>query len=354
VRLLEGYIGRTVAGHIVGVMLVLLAIYFFSGMVAELRQIGKGEYDFAAAMLYSLMLLPRQAYELFPLVALLGTMLGLGALANTSELTVMRAAGVSVRRILLATLKMGLVLAALATLLGEVVAPPLEKEAKLARAQALAENFSVNTSEGLWARDGRTYINIRRLFADGRASGVSLYRFGDAHELKSVVAAHTAVYHEGEWLLEQVTVNRIEPDGVSTQRHQTLRWSSALNPALINLVAVKPEYLSVWDLRGYLSYMEDNGLEARQYRLALWKRLLAPLVTAGMVLLAVPFVLGSLRTVSIGQRILVGTLIGIGFYLFNAVFNQIALVYAVPPSLASMLPTMVVYALWAVMMRRVY
>lgn len=352
-RLIDRYIGRTVAVHILGVALVLLTIYFFSGVVTEIGRVGKGDYTVGAAMRYSLMLLPRQAYELFPLAALVGTMLGLGALANSSELAVIRAAGVSVRGVLLAVLKTGLLLALLATALGEGVAPPLEKAAKLERATALAQNFRMNTRQGLWARDGNTFINIERLFIDGRASAIALYQFGPDHALRSIVRAHTGHYQGGSWTLFQVTVTTLGPTAIHTEYHEQMPWSSQLNPRVINLVAIKPDYLSALELTGYLDYMRSNGLEARPYELAFWKRLLSPLVTAGMVLLAVPFVLGSMRAVSVGQRVMAGSLIAIGFYLFNAVFSEIALVYAVPPLLAAATPTLVVYGLWAVLMRRV-
>lgn len=353
-RILDRYIGRTVAVHIGIVMVVLLAMYFFSAFVNEMGEVGKGNYQLSDAVRYTLMQIPLYVYQLFPLSALIGTMLGLGALANTSELTVMRAAGVSVRRIMLAVLKVGLLLVVGVTAIGEWVAPPLEMEAQIERARALAKNVSLNTEDGLWARDGRAFINIRRLFSDGRASEVRIFQFDRNHRLEQTVFARQGVYRDDAWQLSEVTASRIEPDGVQTRRMKTMRWQSSLTPKVIDVVAIAPENLSIRELWDYLRYMRENGLEDKRYDLALWIRIMTPFATAGMILLAVPYVFGSLRTVSIGQRIMVGALLGIGFYLFNGVFSRVGVVYNLPPEVAASLPTLVVYGLWAFMMRRVY
>ncbi|WP_303903564.1 LPS export ABC transporter permease LptG [Thiohalomonas denitrificans] len=352
-KLLDGYIARTVAGQIGAVMLVLLAIYFFSTFVSEMGDVGKGDYTVSDALLFTLMQVPLYTYQLFPLVALVGTMLGLGALANTSELTVMRAAGVSVRRIMVAVMKVGLVMVVAVTVIGELIAPRLEMQAQMQRAEALGKNISLNTKDGLWARDGRSFINIERLLVDGHASNVRIYRFADDHSLHETIFAPRGIYQDDAWQLEQVIRNHVTPEGVESRHVESLRWESSLEPGVIDMVAIKPENLSARDLWEYLRYMRENGLEDRRYNLAFWIRIMIPFATAGMVLLAIPFVFGSMRTVSIGQRIMLGALLGIGFYLFNAIFNRVGVVYNIPPFLAASLPTFIVYALWGVMMKRI-
>ncbi len=352
-RILVRYIGRTVLSHVAVVLLVLLAMYFFSNFVAELEDVGRGNYDFFAALQYTVLLIPRQAYELFPLVALLGTMLGLGALANTSELTVMQAAGVSVRQVVSAVFKVGLLMVVVVTVLGEGIAPPLEKYARIERAKAMERNISVNTRDGLWARDGDTFININRLLPGAIATGVLLYRFDEQNRLTEMTYARTAEYQGNVWHLQGVTRNYISEEGVRTEYRPEGTWRSGLRPRIVDIVAVPPENLSVVDLFDYVRYLRENGLESRRYELAFWVRIIAPLATGGMVLLAVPFVFGSMRTVSVGARIMTGALLGIGFYLFNGIFNRIGLVYELPPVVAAVLPTLVVYGLWLVMMRRV-
>lgn len=352
-KLLDRYIGQTIIQHTALVLLVLVAIYFFTTLVEELNYVGRREYGMMDALQYALMLMPRQTYELFPMAALLGGMLGLGTMASSNELTVIRAAGVSVQRIMLAVLKTALVLMLLMALVGEFAAPALEQQARIQRAQALTENISLNVKEGLWAREGNTFVNIERLLPGGLANGVSLYVFDERHSLREMVRADMAVYREGSWVLQAGQRSRLTAAGVETAAVGEQRWDTGLTPEVISVAALPAEKLSVTELAGYVAYTRANGLDARLYEVALWMRAVAPLAAVGMMLLAVPFVFGSLRSVGIGVRITVGALLGIGFYLFNGVFARAGIVYHLPPALSATLPTLLVFGLWWLLMRRV-
>lgn len=352
-RLLGNYIGKTIAGHILAVMLVLLSLYFFSTFVTEITEVGKGKYQIFDALQFSIMLLPRQVYELFPLVALMGTMLGLGALANTSELTVMRAAGISVPQIMREILKIGAVLVVIAAILGEVIAPPLEKEARIQRARALSEKISVNAKSGLWAREGDTFVNIERLLTNGRASGIHLYRFDAAGKLLETTSARQGQYVDNRWQLQRVAHTFFGEQQITRQFEKEAVWKSGVTPEVIDVVAVPPENLSIVDLQDYIRYLHENELEAQRYELSFWMRIVTPFSTAGMILLAIPFVFGSLRAVGVGQRIVLGALIGIGFYLFNGIFGRIGVVYNLSPIISAATPTLMVYLAWYYLMRRV-
>jgi lipopolysaccharide export system permease protein len=352
-RLLGTYIGKTIAGHTVAVMLVLLSLYFFTTLVTEITDVGKGNYQMLNALQFSIMLLPRQVYELFPLVALMGTMLGLGALANTSELTVMRAAGVSVPQIMREILKVGAVMVVIAAILGELIAPPLEKEARIQRARALSEKISVNVKSGLWAREGDTFINIERLLTNGRASGIHLYRLDPDGKLLQSTTATQGQYLDESWQLTQVVHTYFDEQRITHKHEKSAEWKIGVTPEVIDLVAVPPENLSILDLHEYVNYLHENGLEAQRYELSFWTRIATPFATAGMILLAIPFVFGSLRAVGVGQRIVLGALIGIGFYLFNGIFGRVGVVYNLSPIFSAVTPTVLVYLAWFLLMRRV-
>lgn len=352
-RLLGNYIGKTIAGHILAVMLVLLSLYFFSTFVTEITEVGKGKYQIFDALRFSIMLMPRQVYELFPLVALMGTMLGLGALANTSELTVMRAAGISVPQIMREILKIGAVMVVIAAILGEVIAPPLEKEARIQRARALSEKISVNAKSGLWAREGDTFVNIERLLTHGRASGIHLYSFDPDGKLLQSTSAKQGQYVDNRWQLQRVEHTFFDEKRITVKFEKTAEWKSSVTPEVIDVVAIPPENLSILDLQEYITYLHENELEAQRYELSFWVRFVTPFATAGMILLAIPFVFGSLRAVGVGQRIVLGALIGIGFYLFNGIFGRIGVVYDLSPIFSAATPTVMVFVAWYFLMRRV-
>lgn len=351
-KLLDRYIGRSVISHTFVAFIILVIIYFFSTLVNEMGSVGKGNYGTANAVLYSIMLLPRQAYELFPMVALLGAILGLGALAGNSELTVIRASGVSVKCITLAVIKAGVLMIVVVVALGEGVAPQLEKEANQQRLRALSKSVSLNTSDGLWAKDGESFIVIHQLNPDGKANRISLYHL-QGQRISEIDSAASGEYNNGVWTLHNVRKTLFSEQGVSVVRQKRIEWNSSLTPEVINLAAIAPENLATWELYDYVDYLQDNGLASQRYEVALWIRLMMPLATGGMILLALPFVFGSTRSSGVGQRIMIGALIGIAFYLANGVFSRMGLIYDVPPLISASAPTILIYMAWFWLMRRV-
>jgi lipopolysaccharide export system permease protein len=352
-RLLDRYIGVTVAGSTFIVLVVLLALFSFGSFVAELDAVGKGDYTLTVAAEYVLLSLPRIAYQLFPVIALLGSVIGLGILASNNELLVMRAAGVSVGRITLSVMKVGLLWTLAAIILGEFVAPVTDRLAQTMHNTALVDRFAMTSQNGLWARDGQNFIHIRDVLANGVVGGVTIYEFDNKQRLLEVTQARTGQFSGGKWVLHQVERSRIDPGGVETQELRRLEWQSLLTPAMIAVVVVKPDSLSLKGLFDYIGYLRDNGLDAELYQLAFWNKIVLPVTTAVMVFLSIPFIFGPLRSVGIGQRIFVGTLVGIGFYLLGQLFGFAGLLYRLPTPLSAALPTGLFFILAVLLVRRV-
>jgi lipopolysaccharide export system permease protein len=350
---LDRYIGVTVAGSTLVVMLVLLVLFSFGAFVADLDAVGKGDYTLTVAAEYVLLTLPRMAYELFPVIALLGSVIGLGVLASNNELLVMRAAGISVARISLSVMKVGLLWTIVAVILGEFVAPYTDRYAQTMHNTAMVDRFAMTSQNGLWARDGSDFIHIRDVLDDGLVGGVTIYHFNDKQRLLEVTRARTGRFAAGKWLLHQVERSHVDPRRVETEHIKQQEWRSLLTPDMINVVVVKPDSLSFKGLLDYISYLRDNGLDAERYQLAFWKKIVLPFTTAVMVFLSIPFVFGPLRSVGIGQRIFVGTLVGIGFYLLGQLFGFAGLLYRLPTPLSAALPTALFFILAVLLVRKV-
>lgn len=344
-KLLNTYIGTTIAASTGIVTLVLLALFLFSNFVAELDDVGQGGYGVIEAAQYTLLTMPRLTYQLFPIIALLGTIIGLGVLANNSELTAMRAAGVSLLQLVKAVMAVGLVLMMVAAAIGEAVAPAAERLAQDLRFSAIAGNNTLKARQGLWARDGRKFIYLENVLQDGSLANISIYVFTKQLQLEQMTHAVRALYRDNQWELQDVVHSNVSSKGVTVRRAKSEPWQSPLSPDFIQMVAVKPEFLTAWGLYRYINYLKDNGLNAESYEQAFWRKIVAPLSTGVMVFLAIPFVLGPLRSVPIGQRILAGVLIGIGFYLFNQVFGYVGLVYGINVILSVIFPTLLFLAI---------
>lgn len=352
--LLQRYIAKTILTSTSLVLLILLGLYTFMDFVAELEDLGKGEYHLKDAAIYILLSMPKRIYELLPIAALLGSVLGLGNLASQSELVAMRAAGVSVQQISKAVMIVAICLMIIAVFVGEILRPPLEQQAREAQSKAQTGTIGSRSEHGFWTRDGLHFNHIRRIQSDGHFSGISIYEFDQQHRLRIVTKAEQAHYEEDVWALTDVVQSTIDEQGVKVRSVAHALWRSQLNPGMVNIVLVPPEFLPVWSLLNYIDYLKDNHQAAAQYEIAFWMKIMMPISSAVMVFLAVPFVFGSLRSSPIGGRILIGSLVGVGFHLLNQSFQHLGLVFGLIPWLTAALPTLL-FAIWGLLlMRRIY
>jgi len=352
--ILQRYIAQAILTSTGLVLLVLLGLYTFMDFITELEEVGKGEYQLADVLAYLALSMPKRIYELLPIAALLGSVLGLGNLASQSELVVMRAAGISIQGINKAVMIVAVGLVLLALFIGEVIRPPAEQAARELQSMAQTGTVGSRSDNGFWTRDGTHFNHIDRILPDGRFAGVSIYEFDDENRLRVVTQAKEARYDDTGWTLSDVIQSNLDKDGVSVKAVEYAQWRSQLNPGMLNVVIVPPEFLPVWSLVEYIRYLKTNHQSVGQYQMAFWMKVMMPLSSAVMVFLAVPFVFGPLRSTPIGARILVGTLVGIGFHLFNQSFQHIGLVFGVLPWLAASLPTLVFAGIGYYWMKRIY
>ncbi|GAB4299236.1 MAG: LPS export ABC transporter permease LptG [Methylophaga sp.] len=339
-RILSRYIAKNILASTLLVLLVLLSLYTFMDFIAELEDLGKGNYSIGSIFSYIILTMPKRIYELLPVAALLGSVIGLGNLASQSELVAMRAAGFSITDTNKAVIIVAALLMLLALIIGEGLRPVTEQSARELQSVAQTGTVGSRSEHGFWTRDGNHFNHIERINADGSFSNVEIYEFDDQHRLRILTRAATAEYREGNWILTDVVQSTINQAGVKVRSVKHARWQSQLNPGMANIVVVPPEFLPVWDLLEYINYLKDNHQSVAQYELAFWSKLMMPVSAAVMVLLAVPFVFGPLRTAPMGGRILTGALLGIGFHLFNQSFQHMGLVFGLLPWIASTFPTM--------------
>ncbi len=351
--ILQRYISKTILSSTALVLVVLLALYTFMDFITELDDLGKGEYQLSNILAYLALSMPKRIYELLPVAALLGSVIGLGTLASQSELVAMRAAGVSVKDISKAVLMVAAILMVIALLIGEVMRPVTEQRALQIQTAAQTGTEGSQSQYGFWTRDGNHFNHIQRIHRDGRFEGIKIYEFDSNHRLRVVTQAKEARYQDNDWLLLEVVQSFLDENEVEVRTVERAKWRSRLNPGMLNVVIVPPEFLPVWSLVEYVSYLKTNHQSVSQYQLAFWSKIMMPVSSAVMVFLAVPFIFGPLRSTPIGGRILVGVLVGIGFHLFNQSFQHMGLVFGVLPWLAASLPTFVFAGIGIYMLRRV-
>ncbi|MGH1373398.1 MAG: LPS export ABC transporter permease LptG [Cellvibrionaceae bacterium] len=339
-RKLNQYIARTVIGAVSMVLLVIVSLDAIAALVDQLGEL-KGNYNFAEALAYVGLTLPGRIYSNIPLSALVGCLVGLGILASSSELVVMRAAGVSVVQITWSVMKPVLLFIVLSIGLGEYVTPLTDQIADSRRAIAQGDKKALESRHGLWNREGSEFMHFNAVLPNGRLYGVTRYRFDEQGQLTASSFAQTAIYQGDHWLEEEGQESLITADGVQVHQYDWRRWNTELSPKLLNVLVLRPEALSIQNLYSYAQYLQQQELDSSEYWLAFWKKLLQPLATASLVLIAVSFIFGPLRQVTMGQRIFTGVIVGIVFRTTQDLLGPASLVFGFSPLIAVALPLLV-------------
>ncbi|WP_413736037.1 LPS export ABC transporter permease LptG [Sodalis sp. RH21] len=338
---LDRYIGKTIFNTIMMTLFMLVSLSGIIKFVDQLRKVGQGDYSAVGAGLYTLLSIPKDIEIFFPMAALLGALMGLGTLASRSELVVMQASGFTRMQIAGAVMKTAIPLVLLTMAIGEWVAPQGEQMARNFRSQALYGGSMLSVQNGLWAKDGNDFIFIERVVSDNQLSGVNIYHFDDQNRLQTLRYAANANFNDGIWHLSQVDESGLTDNTQITGR-QTLsgEWKTNLTPDKLGVVALDPEALSISGLYNYVHYLKQSGQEASRYQLNMWSKIFSPFSVAVMMLMAVSFIFGPLRSVAMGVRMITGISFGFLFYVLDQIFGPLSLVYNMPPLFGALIPSM--------------
>jgi lipopolysaccharide export system permease protein len=318
---------------------LLVALDALFALIDELDDLGRGDYGMTELLAYVALTLPGRTYEMLPSAALLGGLLWLGNLAAHSELTAMRAAGMTLGRFIGWVMQAGLVIVVVMVGVGEFFAPAAESRAQHLKATAFDQQLSVGPI-GLWARDGNRMVKADTVLPGNRLIGVRVIEVGDQGAPQVVTRAERARFVEGRWQLQGVARSRLSPQRVDVEHHEQQTIERLIAPEYFDVLVVEPGQMSGRVLLRYIGYLQENGLDSAPYEVAFWQRLSLPASTFVMLLLAIPFLFGSQRESGAGQRLFIGIVIGIAFAIVMRVLTHLGLVFQLPPLLAATLPVL--------------
>lgn len=351
--LLARYIRRTILGYTLIVMIVLLVLSALYLFINEQNDIGVGTYTTGDALWYVALNLPKYAFDMLPIAALIAALLALGNLARSMELIVVRAAGISTLRIGLWVASAGFVLMIITAILGEYVSPALEQYGRQMKAYEKFRDYSMG-NRGAWAKDGNTIVSFKQQTAGATYGGVYIFKFDGQRRLESVGRADTAaVDRNNDWRLSNYRESRIDGDRVIPSRQPQATLDTTLSSEFLGLAAMDPDMLTGRDLRNYIAHLRDNGLDARAYETGFWARIARTVAVTIIVVLAVPFAFGPMRSTGTGARTVVGILIGVAFLFLAKMIESGGEVFNAPPLVIAWTPTVLLALLTTIAVSRV-
>lgn len=339
--LINRYIILVVLRAMFVVLCITVAVNTFVAVAHEIDNVGEGSYTLLVLINYILMTSPSSLYSFFPMIGLIGAIVGLGGLASNSELIVMRASGYSVGQIVRSVFMAALISGVLMVSVGELVAPTLMHKAEIYKKHSRSDGDSIETQHGVWMRVGSNFLHVNRVLDRNKLYGVDRYHVTDQGKLAFVQHAATLSYSENGWQAKNVSETVILDDHIDAGEYREQKWDLELNPDALAYGYDDPMQMTLWKLHDFIGYRAEVGLPVSQYLLVFWQRILQPLALMVMVMLAIPFIFSTARSGTMGLRIVLGAICGLGFYLLNQFAGQFSVVYQLPGWLGALFPVVI-------------
>ena len=353
-KTLTRYIGREVLYATMLIFVALLSLFAFFDLIHELGNVSKDGYPLSRALLFVGLSLPGHSYELMPTAALIGTLFAIALLVSNSEYTVMRASGASLTQITWAIIRIGIPLAIVTFLAGELLAPPAERLAQQVRLQTQGQQtrvFAQQFQSGFWFKQGRqdsggdpadneqTFANIKSLLTDNTLLGVRIYQFDGEMRLKALRVADSGTFVEdGRWLLKNVRTTELSSQGAKVSRADEWVWKTVLKPSILTVYQVAPEKLEMSSLYDNINVLGSNQQKTSRFEIALWNKIFYPAAVLVMMVLALPFAYFQRRAGGVGFRIFAGTILGLLFFLLGRLFSYLGVINDWPPLFSAAFP----------------
>lgn len=338
IKILPRYIMKTIMLAVGLTALIITAVLFLIAMLSELKSIGQGDYTLSQAFWYVLLRTPNQLYQFFPLLILLGSIVGLSALSANREISVMRVYGFSVKQIIYSVLSAAIILIAFATAVGELAAPHLSYRAEIQKENAQNGGQAVVTASGVWFHVDNNFIHVQNVVGRELLKGVTRYEFADDHRLIAAYYAKELAYENNAWHMYDVVKTTFYAEQTKSQAISEAPWTLPLNTNLLNIGLVDPSEMSLAKLAKFSDYLEQNGLQSAEYQYQFWQRIFQPFASLIMLFIAIIIVLGTVSHASLGLRVVTGILVGFVFFILNAFLGQLSIVYQLPAFFAALLP----------------
>ena len=345
-KIRDRYIAKTLLSYTLVVLLVWLSIYSFFNFLTEINVVGQESYTILSAIKYIILKMPEVTYSQASPVILLGCVLGIGHLATTNQLLIFRISGASILKITAITLKNALIFVIAIIAIGEAIAPMLSNFAELGRSNALGNNVLTTSQEGFWIRDGDNFINVQKNIDGKLFSGITVIEVNSSNKIERVIKSENAVFDGNSLDMSGTEIFSISNEGffdnISLKEHNSYNKTVSFDQDLIDSLKKEPKDLTTWTIIKQIQFLSDNKLRSEIFEVELYKRLIKPVTLVAMILLAMLFIFGSTRDITLGRKIFFGVALGLSFEMLSRIASAMALSFDFNPLMSAILPSTLV------------
>ncbi len=328
-KIIDKYIVKNLLLATLVIIILVVGIDICVTFMVEQGDVGKGGYTLLNAFEFAILTSPSHVAAGFPVICLIGMMIGLSLLNLNHEICIIRTNGYSLAKICSIAVIASLVLSLLMLGVNEWLAPLGKQTAEIHKAIAKSGGHALRSKHGFWLRASGDFVHIEKILYDGELEHITRYKV-EGSELKKITYAARARYIHNQWHAYDVKKTTFENEQTISDYESEIVWQKFLKPEFLRVVSIDPQDLSLTGLYNYIKYRKQNGLFYEQYQLALWQKLLQPITVMVMIFLAVPFVFAEIRSTAVSKRLVLSILVGISYFLLDKVFVSIVQFFEMP------------------------
>jgi len=309
-----------------------------------------GNYQFKEAFQYILLTTPETTYEYMPFIIMIGCLFALGNLSNNSELTILRAAGMSITAIVRPVFINVGALLLVVIFINETMTPTWSHNADVLKQLSAAKGGA--TRYGEWKKEQSSFLylgaadqnqldNVQSFTFDGnqliRTENIEQLMFDD-RQLNWQVQSESQLwqFNDGRWL----------------NKGDIFDPSYGFTPGILQANQLRSGLLSLSELWQLMSYSKDQQINNTEFATAFYTKLFMPIITLALVWVSSIFVFGSTRKTAIGARIFIGVLVGVVLKLLQNLLTPMIINFSVSPLLVGVVPLIVIVAFGVFLQRR--
>ncbi|UCD84999.1 MAG: LPS export ABC transporter permease LptG [Deltaproteobacteria bacterium] len=338
-------------------IVAFLVLYLIVDLFERMSMLMKYEASLLDAFHYFLYKTPLILFQVIPVAVLLGTLLSLGILNRNNEITALKAGGVSLYRIVLPFLVIGILASGFSFFLNEFIIPDSNRRLKFTEMIRIKKRKSLATikQNKIYLRSRNSIYNIDfYLPKKNLLQGISILRFDRDFRLVQRIDAKRARWNGNVWNFEQGTIRdfRGSVDRIESFSERVIPFSQT--PKDFELVEREPEEMSYGELKKYLKKLKGEGFDTNPYLADLQAKLSFPLINLIIVLIGLPFALQTGRRPGYAKSVGLSILIGFSYWITFAFSLSLGRSGALNPIIAAWAPDILFAASGIFLLTRVH
>lgn len=317
---------------------MLVSFASIAKFIDRIRQIQDFSLSLLDIALLTILSIPKEIEELFPIIILISALWSTGILEINKEIMAIELSGISRTQISASILKSIFVFLILYIFIIEWIIPKNQK-IEHHYLYSKTKNFQILKRNNLWIKNKNHFIFIYDTKHFYSLSKINIYTLNEHNQIKDIHYIDHAVYKDKKWILYKVQkITIFENKIIESKKFDKIFWTTDLIPKTIQSIAFPPETLSIIDLYNHICYLKNNAQVYKKYQIIFWNKVFSPLFIFIIMLTVLRIIFGKLYYYNIKIKILFGISLGFIFYFLNNICNSITIIYSIPTGIGVFIP----------------